>query len=205
MKGNSKQCESAPRCKYCGYDTREDVIKAAFWMGDGLIVVEDVLARVCKGCGEQFLDEETTQRIQGLLKNPAMEPGRQIRVSVYDLSRLESMAKHRRSQSIKSSDPQTSPQCKYCESETVEELVRSAFWVNEQLIAIENIRARVCRRCDVQFYDDETAETIATLEKVRAVPDAARRDATVSVFSLADKENAVDNRFHQNASDSFCE
>jgi len=202
MKENVRQSECGLRCKYCGYDTREDVIKAAFWMGDGLIVIEDVLARVCEGCGEQFLDEETTQRIQGLLKNPAMEPRQQIRVSVYDLSRLESMAKHRRgppqggnpAQSIRNSDPEISPKCKYCESETVEELVKSVFWVNEQLIAIENIRARVCQRCNVQFYDDETAETIATLEKVRAVPDAvpkgtpigARRDATVSVFSLSD-------------------
>jgi YgiT-type zinc finger domain-containing protein len=206
MKENSKLPESALRCKYCGYGTREDVIKAAFWMDDGLIVVEDVLAQVCEGCGEQFLDEETTQQIQELLKNRTVEPGRQIRVSVYDLSRLESMAKRRRSQSIRvSRDPETNLQCKYCESETVEELVKSAFWVNEQLIAIENIRARVCRGCKVQFYDDETAEGIATLEKIRTVPDAARRDVTVSVFSLADKENTVGNRFHQDTSDRFCE
>jgi len=194
---NSKQPESAQRCKYCGYSTREDVIKAAFWMNDGLIIVEDVLAQVCEGCAEQFLDEETTQQIQKLLKNPTEEPRRQIWVSVYDLSRLDSMSKRHRLQSIKvKRDPEINLQCKYCESETVEKLVKSAFWVNERLIAVENIPARVCQECKVQFYDDETADVISTLERIRAVPDAARRNVTVTVFSLPDKENNVDNGFH---------
>jgi len=206
MKENSKQPESSLRCKYCGYGTREDVIKAAFWMNDGLIAVEDVLAQVCEGCAEQFLDEETTQQIQKLLKNPTVEPGRQIRVSVYDLSRLDSMTKRRRLQSIRvKREPETNLQCKYCESETVEKLVKSAFWVNERVIAVENIPARVCRKCKVQFYDDETAETIATLGQLRAVPDAAQRNVTVKVFSLPDKENTADNRLYRDTSDRFCE
>jgi len=206
MKKNSKQPESALRCKYCGYDTCEDVIKAAFWMDDGLIIVEDVRARVCEGCGEQFLDEETTQRIQELLKNPTVEPERQIRVSVYDLPQLQVMGKERHFQPTGGNrNSRATFQCKYCESETVEEQVKSAFWVNGQLIAIENIPARVCKACKVQFYDDEIAETIATLEKPRGVPDAARRDEMVSVFSLADKENAADNRFKQDAGDRFYE
>jgi hypothetical protein len=48
----------------------------------------------------------------------------------------------------------------------------------------------------VHFYDDETAEKIAALEKLRAVRDGARRDVTASVFTLGDNENAVDNRYH---------
>jgi YgiT-type zinc finger domain-containing protein len=196
MKENSKQSESALRCKYCGYGTHEDVIKAAFWMNDELIVVEDVLAQVCEGCAEQFLDEETTQRIQTLLKNPREEPRQQTRISVYDLSRLYSMSKRHRPQSIKvKREPETNLQCKYCESETVEKLVKSAFWVSEQLIAVENIPARVCQKCKVQFYDDETAEEITTLQRLKAIPDAARRHVTATLFSLADKENTVDHRF----------
>jgi len=174
-------------------------------MDDGLIAVEDVRARICEGCGEQFLDEETAQRIQALLKCPTMESGRQIRVPVYDLSRLGSSARRRRLRSFRSSGSEASLLCKYCTAQTVEQLVRSAFWVNGQLIALENIPARVCPECNVQFYDDETAEAIATLEETRAIPDAARRDVTVSVFSLADKENAADDRFHRDANDRFCE
>jgi YgiT-type zinc finger domain-containing protein len=206
MKENARQSECGLRCKYCGYDTHEDIIKAAFWMNDGLIAIEGIPARLCKGCGEQFFDEQITERIQKLLKNPIAESERQIRVSVYDFPQLESTEKHRQSQSIRANkDSQAILRCKYCESETVEELVKSAFWVDEQLIAVENIPARVCQECKVQFYDDETAEGIATLERIRSVPDAARRDAMVTVFSLPDKDNTVDNGFHRDTSDRFCE
>jgi YgiT-type zinc finger domain-containing protein len=158
------------------------------------------------GCGEQFFDGQITHRIQKLLKNPVVEPERQIRVSVYDFPQFESIGKHRQFRSIRArKDSQTILQCKYCESETVEKLVKSAFWANEQLIAVENIPARVCQECEVHFYDDETAETIATLGQLRAVPDGAKRDVTASVFSLGDKENVADNRYHEDGIDRLCE
>jgi YgiT-type zinc finger domain-containing protein len=183
------------RCKYCNYDTHEEVIKATFWMDNGLIVIEGIPAWLCKGCEEQFFDEQITRRIQELLNNPTTKPERLIRVSVYDLPQLESTGKHRQFQSIRANkDSQACLQCKYCESETVEELVKSAFWVDEQLIAVENIPARVCQECKEHFYDDEIAETIATPGQLRDVPDGARRDVTASVFSLGDKENAVKDR-----------
>jgi len=185
MTKDVKQPGCELRCKYCGYDTEDDVIEAFFWTDNGPIVIEGVPARLCKGCGEQFLDEQITQRIQKLLKSPTAEPERQIRISVYDLPQLESVGKRRQFHSIGANkDSQASLRCKYCESETVEELVKSAFWVDGQLIAIENIPAQTCQECKAQFYDDETAETIARLDKLKAVPDGARREATVSVFSL---------------------
>jgi len=206
MKENVEHSECGLRCKYCRCDTYEDVIKAAFWMDNGLIVIEGIPARLCTGCWEQFFDEKITQRIHQLLTNPTTEPERQIRAFVYDLPQLESTEEHRQFQSIRANkDSQASLQCKYCESETVEELVKSAFWVNEQLIAIENIPARVCHECEVHFYDDETAERIATLGQLRAVPDGAKRDVTVLVFTLGDKENAADNRYHEDAIDRLCE
>jgi len=206
MKENVKQSECGLRCRYCGYDTHEDVIKAAFWVDNGLIVIEGIPVRLCTGCGEQFLDEHITQKIEKLLKNPRAGRERQTRVSVYDFPQLESIGKHCQFQPIRANrDSQASLQCKYCESETVEELVKSAFWVNEQLIAIENIPARVCHECEVHFYDDETAERIATLGQLRAVPDGAKRDVTVLVFTLGDKENAADNRYHEDAIDRLCE
>lgn len=205
MGKNVKQSRCELRCKYCKYDTHEEVIKAAFWMDNGLIIIEGIPARLCKGCGEQFFDEQITRRIHELLKNPT-EPERLIRVSVYNLPQFESMRKHRQFQSTRANrDSQASLQCKYCESETVEELVKSAFLVGEQLIAVENIPARVCQECKVHFYDDETAETIATLGQLRAVPNGARRDVTASVFSLGDKDNAADNRYREHASDRLCE
>lgn len=193
MEENVRQSESIMRCKYCKFDIHDDVLKVAFWMDDGLIVIEDVPARLCNGCGEQFLDEEVVQKIQQIFKNSKAEPKRQIRISVYDLPQLIPMEKHSSLESIAANKKsRVTLQCKYCESETVEELVKSAFWVNEQLIAVENIPARVCQRCNIQFYDDETAEKIAALDKLRTVPDGARRVVAVSVFSLADTGSAAD-------------
>jgi YgiT-type zinc finger domain-containing protein len=39
-------------CAYCGAETRQDSVKAAFCGPQGWVVVEDVPARVCPGCGE---------------------------------------------------------------------------------------------------------------------------------------------------------
>jgi len=206
MEENVRQSESVPRCKYCKCDIHDDVLKVAFWMHDGLIVIEDVPARLCNGCGEQFLDEEVAQKIQQIFKNSTAEPERQIQASVYDLPQLEPMEKHSSFESIAANKKSRATlRCKYCESETVEELVKSAFWVNEQLIAIENIPARVCQQCKAQFYDDETAEKIAALDKIRTVPDGATRDVAVSVFSLANTGSAADKRYHQDKAGGLCE
>jgi len=118
-------------------------------MDNRLIVVEGVPARLCMGCGEQFFEEQVAQRIQKLLKGPTAKPERQIRVSVYDFPQLEYIGKYRQFQSIgANNDSQAGLRCKHCESETVKKLVRSAFWVNEQLIAVENIPAWVCQECE---------------------------------------------------------
>lgn len=206
MNENIRQSECSLRCKYCGYDTLEDVIKTAFWRDDSLIVVESVPARLCIGCGEQFFEERVAQRIRKFIKNPTAEPEQQIRVSVYDFPQIEYVGKDRQSQSIRANnDSKASLQCKHCESETVEKLVRSAFWVNEQLIAVENIPARVCPECEVYFYNDETAETIAALGQLRAVPDRVKHDITVSVFAFENKENAADNEYHEDVINRLCE
>jgi len=206
MREHATHSKTVLQCKHCGCDTQEDVIRAAFWTDNGLIVVEGIPAWLCQQCGEQFFDEQITQKIEKLLKNPGVEPERQIQISVYDLPRLQSIAECRQSPSIRANrDSQTSRQCTYCESEIVEERVKSVFWVNEQPIAIENIPAWVCPHCKVQFYNDETAEIIAALERPRPDPAGVTREVTASVFSLADKESATDNGYHEDAIDHLCE
>ncbi|UCE46229.1 MAG: YgiT-type zinc finger protein [Phycisphaerales bacterium] len=202
MKKNVRQSECVLRCEYCGYDAREDVIKAAFWMDYGLIAVEGIPARLCEGCGEQHFDERVTETIRALLTNSTEEPERKIRVPVYDFPQLESIGEHCQSRSIRADkDFQAILRCKYCESETVEELVKSAFWLDERLIAVENIPAQVCEECEAQFYDDETAEKIAALERLTAVLNGARRYVTASVFTIRDNRNAADKRSHSDPSD----
>jgi len=201
--------QAALRCKYCGCDTNEDIIKAAFWTNIGLILIEDIPARLCEGCGEEFFEEDITQRIQQVIEYPEAKVKRQIQISVYSLPKVRTAKKefhpkvpdHPQSASLEltyhqaeqTAEParanhnhQETFLCKYCESETVEDLVKSAFWVDGGLLAVENIPARMCQQCRQQFYDNETAEKITILRKGRFVPGTTRRDVSVPVYSLAD-------------------
>jgi YgiT-type zinc finger domain-containing protein len=186
------QSRPSPQCKYCGCETNEDVIRAALWTNNGLIVIEDIPTRLCEGCGEQFFNEEVTQKIQQATTYPIVKAKRQIRVPVYSLLQVESEKRRRHSEPIRvDQDREEIFLCKYCESETVEGLVKSAFWVDGAWVAIENIQARVCQQCRQQFYDDKTIENISELNKRRFVAGTKRRDLLVPVFSLADiKESA---------------
>ncbi len=78
--------QQVPRCRECGGETREDVVKAAFWHDEQLIVIEDILARICKNCGEQFYDDETAERLHGLIAAPPANPKEEILVPVYSLA-----------------------------------------------------------------------------------------------------------------------
>jgi YgiT-type zinc finger domain-containing protein len=209
--GRSKnpQSQTDLRCKYCGFDTREDFIRGAFWTSTGLVVVEDIPARLCEGCGEQFFAEETTQQIEKLLTHPPVRAKRRTRAWVYSFSECGAAKKSDESEvqgpphavSFQSTHhkerPATEPaggvqvdqetlQCRYCKSKTVERLVISVFWVEGELIVLQNIRARICQRCKEQFYDDGTSDIIAAIQKGASIRGMTRRDETVTVFSLAE-------------------
>ena len=72
-------------CKYCQSGTQEKVVQAAFWGDRGLLVIEDIPARVCQGCGEQFYDEATTGKIEKLIGDPGAKPAREMVVPVFSL------------------------------------------------------------------------------------------------------------------------
>lgn len=40
-----------------------DLVRSAFWVGEGLVVIEDIPAFVCDRCGERFFDDETAMRL----------------------------------------------------------------------------------------------------------------------------------------------
>lgn len=40
-----------------------DRVRSAFWVGEGLVVIEDIPAFVCDSCGERFFDDETAMRL----------------------------------------------------------------------------------------------------------------------------------------------
>lgn len=206
-----------PKCKYCGFDTYQDVIKAALWMDGGLVVVEDIPAWLCEGCGEQFFDEKVTQRIEKLLACSAAKPRQRIRVPLYSMlqpglanstivatralstrrrgARDEGRGMWDEERGAKTTEAHPEHEevlrCKYCESETVEALVKSAFWVEAGLIAVENMPARICQQCKERFYDEATAEKIMALQKGKSFPEMTKRQVLVPVFSLADMEKCL--------------
>jgi len=76
-------------CAYCGAATHDDVVKAAFWGRQGLVAIEDIRARVCGGCGEQFYDDKTARRIEGIVEGSTAVPRRRITVPVFSLAAAE--------------------------------------------------------------------------------------------------------------------
>jgi YgiT-type zinc finger domain-containing protein len=73
-------------CTYCGAPTHADIVKAAFWGHEGLVAIEDIPARVCEGCGEQFYDDPIAQRIEEIIAASTAPPKRQIVVPVFSLA-----------------------------------------------------------------------------------------------------------------------
>jgi len=87
--------------------------------------------------------------------------------------------------------------CKYCESHTREDTVKSAFWAAGGLVAVEDIPARVCEGCGERFYADETARKIAELTTHGFPAEKANRKTLVPVFSLAEVEVPNRNEFRE--------
>jgi hypothetical protein len=60
------------------------------WIDGDLVVIEDVPARVCRGCGETFYDADITARLERLQsgRSDRPEPVRTIEARVYAWSEL---------------------------------------------------------------------------------------------------------------------
>ena len=203
-----RQNEDRP-CEHCGATTWEAVVEAAVWTEGGLVAVEGIPARVCQGCGEQFFDEQVSRTITGAARNPAVAPKRQILVPLFSLTDVELPKSQARPEGLDeeeieaaeltfAGEEQTGQEpredresgeayvCKYCGSDTCDELVKSAFWADRGLVAVEDVPARVCRQCGERFYDERTTWKI---EKVIGDPTLQpKQTLTVPLWSLAEIE-----------------
>lgn len=73
--------------------------------------------------------------------------------------------------------------CEYCTGEVQAKKVTVHYRHKGKLVIIENVPARVCRRCGERYYDAvivEKMETIARLKK------AAKRTVEVSIRDFAE-------------------
>jgi YgiT-type zinc finger domain-containing protein len=77
-------------CGSCGGGRlRPDHVRAAFWQGDRLVVVEDMPALVCEACGERYYDDATVTALD-ILRGAGFPEDRAkavIEVSVFSLAR----------------------------------------------------------------------------------------------------------------------
>lgn len=74
-------------CPQCLKPTRPGTVKTAMWFDDRLYVIEDVPARICDSCIEQFYDEEVTDVIRRLTEDgfPSAEVTAELNVPVISL------------------------------------------------------------------------------------------------------------------------
>ena len=58
--------EESAVCAACGNPTLAKTVHVTMWTDKGLVVIEDVPARVCDYCEEQYYDEATGTKILAL-------------------------------------------------------------------------------------------------------------------------------------------
>jgi YgiT-type zinc finger domain-containing protein len=82
------------RCSYCGGSTHEGKVKTCLWEDGAVFIIEDIPARVCEKCFEQFYDEATVIQIERLRKDrfPRRKAKKVIEVPVFSLPSLEKPA-----------------------------------------------------------------------------------------------------------------
>lgn len=79
--------EGAPVCAACQGPVRDERVNVTMWSGGRLVLIEDVPARICDRCQEQFYDERTTARIMQLAASgfPSSRAVREVVVPVFSL------------------------------------------------------------------------------------------------------------------------
>ncbi len=77
-------------CEFCGGDTHEDIVNVSMWENGKLVVIEDVDARICEKCHEQFYDSSFIYKIDKL-RSEGFHPenaDRIIEVPVFSIKRV---------------------------------------------------------------------------------------------------------------------
>ena len=59
--------KSKELCPICGGKLEETEVKEDIWMGEELLVIENVHAKVCEKCGEKIVSYDEMQRIDRVI------------------------------------------------------------------------------------------------------------------------------------------
>lgn len=72
-------------CDLCGSPMTDQVVTYTLQLGDKLVVVEHVPARVCTQCGERLYAPETVERLQKTVWEKKT-PSRVVETQVFDFA-----------------------------------------------------------------------------------------------------------------------
>jgi YgiT-type zinc finger domain-containing protein len=78
-------------CEYCDGNTYEAEVKMCLWEDEEVFIIEDIPARICEKCYEQFYDDVTRLGIETLKRDgfPRLEAKRVMEVAVFSLPAIE--------------------------------------------------------------------------------------------------------------------
>ncbi len=72
-------------CPVCGGQIKNQLVKLDLWVGNSLIVIEDVPAEVCTVCGEEAYTPEISQKVDELI-HAKTAPKKEIITPIYSLA-----------------------------------------------------------------------------------------------------------------------
>ena len=86
----TQKTEEGFQCQECQSSTRPDTIRMSLFGTRGMVLIEDIPAMICERCGEQFYDEETTDKLNKLTAYdfPSNLAVREVVVPVFSLTKV---------------------------------------------------------------------------------------------------------------------
>lgn len=95
MSDSKAGAQSQYTCEYCEGATHEEAVRMVLWEGDRLVVVEDVPARVCDNCYEQYFEDTVRFHIDRLRGEgfPESLASRSVNASVFSFDDIRSHSK----------------------------------------------------------------------------------------------------------------
>ena len=72
-------------CDLCGSTVKEQMVTYTIQLGDKLVVVEHVPAKVCVQCGERLYSPDTVERLQRTVWEQR-SPSRMLQTPVFDFT-----------------------------------------------------------------------------------------------------------------------
>ena len=123
---NGRQYSS---CSYCSSGVEERHVRIEMWVGDSLVVFENVPAGVCDHCGEEYIRADVQEKMVGLTKTPSKKT---LQVPVYQfsdpLTAAKAAAKAKKRDTQKAVDvAERDDSAQYASEEEISELLEMNF------------------------------------------------------------------------------